>query len=533
MLPPAAVGEEVRELHPFVLGEVPGVDVLAAFDQDDLAAPLGHPVGEDRAGGAAADDHHVRVDLLGVDFVRVVDVQRGAVLRHALDRLLVAGALGEGDIADRGCRPRVGVIADDREVLGRGEHRLQRLAKETGQPSFDHVVDEAALDEGQPPVRRHHREGGSEAKQRVDGERGQRQLRLPLALGGERVQVVVDPGGNLLRRKHLLGSDHQDLSHRHRGAVLVRGEVAKAIAGLRGRVVEQGEKDDDGGSRPGPGEQYHGRVVEVDPKRVAEGAVDAAGVAEGEHEQEAEDDQAMARNHQQPSPAVLANVAGGDEAEDREEAILGERVGDEGELCRTLDALDQIGDREPEEKKGEKPKGDLQPPLLRCQLGALQAAALGRLRLGGLGRARLSILHAHRPQRGRAVVVLAHSHTLLVREGEDLHNPVGDLEPAVLATAGPARGDDDVIADLEDMLDLEAELADGGPPLRPELLDPLVAAIGARVGVLGRRHPLDVLAHVLEHPGAVARVPGLVPPTDKFSSSLGHAPSQYRTPCQP
>src|SRR4029077_8850860 len=107
-----AVVQEIRELHALVLAEVPRIDVLAALQQDDLPACLGQPVGEHRAGGAAADDRHVGGDALGVDLVRLAHVE-GGELADPLDDLLVTLALGERDVAGRGGRARIGVVADD------------------------------------------------------------------------------------------------------------------------------------------------------------------------------------------------------------------------------------------------------------------------------------------------------------------------------------------------------------------------------------------------------------------------------------
>ena len=60
------------------------------------------------------------------------------------------------------------------------------------------------------------------------------------------------------------------------------------------------------------------------------------GVAEDEHEQERGDDQDVPGDHEHARPAVAADVAGGDEGKHREDAVLGDRVGDERELDLVL-----------------------------------------------------------------------------------------------------------------------------------------------------------------------------------------------------
>ena len=90
-----AVGIEIRELNPLVLGEVAGVDVLAALQHDDLTTALGQAVGEHGARGPAPDDGHVSVDALGVDLAGLADDQPGSLAGKVLDRLLVARTLRE------------------------------------------------------------------------------------------------------------------------------------------------------------------------------------------------------------------------------------------------------------------------------------------------------------------------------------------------------------------------------------------------------------------------------------------------------
>ena len=132
----AAVVQEVGELDALVLAEVPRVDVLAALQQDDLPAGLGEPVGEDRAGRAAADDRDVGSDSFGVDLVRLAHLE-GGELADPLDDLLVALALRERDVAGRGGRARIGVVADDHHLLRAGEDPLTELAQRAWEPALD------------------------------------------------------------------------------------------------------------------------------------------------------------------------------------------------------------------------------------------------------------------------------------------------------------------------------------------------------------------------------------------------------------
>jgi hypothetical protein len=52
-------------------------------------------------------------------------------------------------------------------------------------------------------------------------------------------------------------------------------------------------------------------------------------VAEGEHPQQGNDDQHVSEDDQPSHPPVLPDVTRGEEAENEEEAVLGEGVGDE------------------------------------------------------------------------------------------------------------------------------------------------------------------------------------------------------------
>jgi hypothetical protein len=77
---------------------------------------------------------------------------------------------------------------------------------------------------------------------------------------------------------------------------------------------------------------------------------------------------------------------------------------------------------------------------------------------------------------------------------------------------------------VDHLLDHEAQLADGGAPLGPILLDASVAVVGIGVRIVLRGDPLDVLAHVVEHLAAVARVPGLITLLHQLYKLLGHGP---------
>ena len=126
------------------------------------------------------------------------------------------------------------------------------------------------------------------------------------------------------------------------------------------------------------------------------------------------------------------------------------------------------------------------------------------MRIRRISSSRRSAIGADRAQGRVAVVVLAHPLAYLALELEDLDDSVGYLEAAVLPTALAAGDDHDRLPRVDHLLDPEAELADGRSPLRPVLLDALVPPVGAGVGVVGGRDPLDVVGHVLEHPPPIA-----------------------------
>ena len=345
--------------------------MLASLEQHHLAPTLGQPVREHGPGRAAADDHDVGGDLLSIDLVRLVDVEDGPLDRQALHRLRVALALRERDVAGRRRRARVGVVADDRELLRGDQHRLHRPADPSGQPALDHVADEASLDEGEAALRRHQCEGGPQPEQRIDRQRREGQLRLPLLVGGEGVEVVVDPGGHLLGSELLVRADHQHLRHRHRGGVLVGPEILQRVA-TDARLVEVHRERDGDEERCGSGpDQQLQCGAEVGSEGPAEGPGDAVVIAEREHPEQSDDDQDVSDDDQPGGPAVLPDVSCGEEAENEEDAVLGERVGDERELGRAEDAEHGIDQRLREEGDGEDAEEQLQPALGGCQLGRL------------------------------------------------------------------------------------------------------------------------------------------------------------------
>ena len=343
--------------------------MLPALEEDDLSPGLREPVGEHRSGGPAPDDRHVGRDPVGVDLVRGVDVERRQ-LPDLLHRLREALALRERHVA-RGRRAAgVGVVADDRQLLRGGEQRLDEPAELPGQPALDDVRDEAALDEGQARLGGHEGERGPQPEERIDREHREDELRLPLLVGAEGVEVVVDPLGDLFRGEHLVRADDQHLGHRHRRVVLMRPEVAEAVPPLDRGAVEQGEHHRHRGRRRCPEQQLQGGA-EAGAEWGAEGVRDAVVIAEREHGQQGDDDQDMAEDHQLGRPAVPPHVAGGDEAEDREETVLGERVGDERELGGGEQAEHRIEQGLGDEEDGEEAERELQSPLGRRQLRSL------------------------------------------------------------------------------------------------------------------------------------------------------------------
>ena len=204
-------------------------------------------------------------------------------LSDLLHRLREALALRERHIASGRRAARVGVVADDRQLLGGGEQRLDEPAELPGQPALDDVGDEAALDEGEPRLGGHEGERGPQPEERIDREHREDELRLPFLVRGEGVEVVVDPLGDLFGGEHLLRADHEYLGHRHRRVVLMRPEVTEAVPPLDRRAVEQREHHRHRGRRRGPEQQLQGGA-EAGAERGAEGVRDAVVVAEREHQ---------------------------------------------------------------------------------------------------------------------------------------------------------------------------------------------------------------------------------------------------------
>ena len=85
-----------------------------------------------------------------------------------------------------------------------------------------------------------------------------------------------------------------------------------------------------------------------------------------------------------------------------------------------------------------------------------------------------------------------------------------DLHPALLPLRDPPRVHQHVVAEILHPIDVEADQPEEVAPVRPELLNALVALERPGVGIVRWCDPLDLGAHVLEHPLAIARVPGLV-----------------------
>ena len=188
-----AVRIEVRKLRALVLGELGGIDVAAALEHHHLASALGQPVGDDRPRGPGPDGTTTSALMRSESTSAGVRTEWGIGAVGELGGMPPPARSEEADVAGRLGR-RVGVVADERELLGREQHRLDHAPQEPRQAPFRDVGEEATLDEVDPALRRHHGERRAQPEHGIDAEGGERQLGLLLLLGRERPQVLVDVG---------------------------------------------------------------------------------------------------------------------------------------------------------------------------------------------------------------------------------------------------------------------------------------------------------------------------------------------------
>ena len=316
-----------------------------ALEHGHLAALLRHPLGQHGAGGARADDHHVGRDVIRVHLARRADVEGREWALGQLGQRAALIALGERYVSRFLCGSGVRVVADEGEVLGRDQDRLDEPAERAWQAPLGHIGEEAPLDEVDPPLGRHDRVGRAQPEHRVDPKRGERHLRLALRLGGERVEVIVDIGGDGDRGEGLVAPEHQHLGQGHQGSVLVRRQVLEFEPGPHRRVAAVDERRRHRDRKGDPDEEDHLGIGKAQPFRRVERARDVVRVVGRPREQERSDDQQVCADDDADRPHVPADVGCRDDAENGERAVLGHRVRNEGELGVVNEALQDVAER--------------------------------------------------------------------------------------------------------------------------------------------------------------------------------------------
>ncbi len=261
-----AVGVELSDHLHLISIELPRFDVLAALEDDHVLSRLRQAVGEDRAGGTAADDANVRLDLRLLDGLGLFDLER--VLPRCGDlagpvESGVALALGEGLIAHGRETAPVAVVADVGELVGHAQHHLhvaaQRLRREQLQP--DRPI-EPGVEVLKPALLVQLGEGRLEGEDRMELHREQPDAVEVPAAGADPGEVAIHVGDDVSRRDRLLGALDDHLRERDQRPVLRWSQKLRPKPPVEGPPAQecQGNGDDKRGCDHDPKQGASGRI---------------------------------------------------------------------------------------------------------------------------------------------------------------------------------------------------------------------------------------------------------------------------------
>jgi hypothetical protein len=114
-----------------------------------------------------------------------------------------------------------------------------------------------------------------------------------------------------------------------------------------------------------------------------------------------------------------------------------------------------------------------------------------------------------------------------VADGPELEDPQLDLDPAALATPVMARPGENVLTEIAQLLDLDAEVIPRAGPVRKRLYDALVTAVDPCTRLPRRLGELDLGVEVREAQLELPSRIGRVHPPDKLDVLARHG-CQYR-----
>ena len=320
----------------------------AALDDQHAAPGLGQPVGDDRAAGARADHD------------RVV-----AVLRRRLERAQrraravlgagepAAGALGVRLEADPVPRALVAVVAEVGHLRRDADHPLHRRPQRGEHAAARDVGDEALLEVALARLGGHRGERHPQREQREDREHREREPHAPLAGGLQRGEVAVHVAGDVLGRDVLHRPLDHDLRQRDQRAERERVQVAEAVALLHGQPPAGDERRREHDVDRHPADEVGDRVDRRAERRHGVLAADR------QHHDLREDQADVAERDEQRHPPVAADVRGAEQADRREQPVLGDRVHDEAEL---LAVPDRAGEVDRDEREGDHRVDEQQRP---------------------------------------------------------------------------------------------------------------------------------------------------------------------------
>ena len=249
-------------------------------------------------------------------------------------------ALRERLVADRPPAAAVAVVAEVGHLRRHADHRLHERQQRRGPAPLGHVGEEALLQVALARVRPHRRQRHAQRHERQHREHGERELDLRLRVGLQLRHVVVHVARHVERRKRLAPAVDQHLGQRDRRAERDRVEVLQAEArALRLPPPQQQPATDDQVDRQPRGEERP--EAGVHPEGVDHGVV-----AEREHDQLGDDQEAVRRREHEREPAAPTHVRRPQQRDEQEQPVLGGRVDDEAELGVVGDAARQVVDDE-------------------------------------------------------------------------------------------------------------------------------------------------------------------------------------------
>ncbi len=231
-----AVGVEAAHHLHLIRAERRRWHVLAALEDDDLVARFRQVVGDDGAGGAAADDADVGLVAAFVVALRRLHVQREGALPGRNDvrplhlELRKVGPLLEADVAHRGVGPPVVVVADVGELFGDADHHLHEVAPPVRNEPQGDVALKVRLQMAQSLVMIQLRERSLQIEDGVQLQQEDDHALQPFADRPDVLERVVGGARDVARRHRLVRTEHDHVGQGDQRSIPGRPQILRAEA---------------------------------------------------------------------------------------------------------------------------------------------------------------------------------------------------------------------------------------------------------------------------------------------------------------